>query len=132
MAFASEAIIGILSKIKYPYNVNQLTQQQAIAMLHKYYEIERWIKTLKEERDYLEEEFAKLPCTVRMYPSDSNFFLAKVTDAVKIYNYLVGEGIIVRNRHSISLCCNCLRVTVGTRVENNTLLAALKNIKDSI
>ena len=58
--------------------------------------------------------------------SDSNFFLAKVTDAVKIYNYLVGEGIIVRNRHSISLCCNCLRVTVGTRVENNTLLAALK------
>lgn len=126
MAFASEAIIGILSKIKYPYNVNQLTQQQAIAMLHKYYEIERWIKTLKEERDYLEEEFAKLSCTVRMYPSDSNFFLAKVTDAVKIYNYLVGEGIIVRNRHSISLCCNCLRVTVGTRVENNTLLAALK------
>ena len=126
MAFASEAIIGILSKIKYPYNVNQLTQQQAIAMLHKYYEIERWIKTLKEERDYLEEEFAKLPCTVRMYPSDSNFFLAKVTDAVKIYNYLVGEGIIVRNRHSISLCCNCLRVTVGTRVENITLLAALK------
>ena len=81
---------------------------------------------MKEERDYLEEEFAKLPCTVRMYPSDSNFFLAKVTAAVKIYNYLVGEVIIVRNRHSISLCCNCLRVTVGTRVENNTLLAALK------
>ena len=77
-------------------------------------------------QQHLEEEFAKLSCTVRMYPSDSNFFLAKVTDAVKIYNYLVGEGIIVRNRHSISLCCNCLRVTVGTRVENNTLLAALK------
>ena len=113
MAFASVDIIGILSKIKYPYNVNQLTQQQAIAMLHKYYEIERWVKTLKEERDYLEEEFA-------------NFFLVKVTDAVKIYNYLVGEGIIVRNRHSISLCCNCLRVTVGTRVENYNLIATLK------
>ena len=53
-------IIGILSKIKYPYNVNQLTQQQAISMLHKHYEIERWVKTLKEERDYLEEEFEKL------------------------------------------------------------------------
>lgn len=130
--FCTEAIIGILSKIKYPYNVNQLTQQQAIAMLHKYYEIERWIKTLKEERDYLEEEFAKLPCTVRMYPSDSNFFLAKVTDAVKIYNYLVGEGIIVRNRHPFRFVATVWRVTVGTRVENNTLLAASKNIKDSI
>ena len=126
MAFASKEIIDILSKIKYPYNVNQLTQQQAIAMLHKHYEIERWVKTLKEERDYLEAEFEKLPCTIKLFPSDANFFLAKVTDAVKIYNYLVGEGIIVRNRHNISLCCNCLRVTVGTRVENNTLLAILK------
>ena len=126
MAFASVEIIGILSKIKYPYNVNQLTQQQAISMLHKHYEIERWVKTLKEERDYLEEEFEKLPCTIKLFPSDANFFLVKVTDAVKIYNYLVGEGIIVRNRHSVSLCCNCLRVTVGTRIENNTLLAALR------
>lgn len=126
MAFASEEIIGILSKIKYPYNVNQLTQKQAIAMLHKYYEIERWVKVLKEERDYLEEEFEKLPCTIKLFPSDANFFLDKVTDAVKIYNYLVGEGIIVRNRHNVSLCCNCLRITVGTRVENNTLLEALK------
>ena len=124
--FASVEIIGILSKIKYPYNVNQLTQQQAISMLHKHYEIERWVKTLKEERDYLEEEFEKLPCTIKLFPSDANFFLVKVTDAVKIYNYLVGEGIIVRNRHSVSLCCNCLRVTVGTRIENNTLLAALR------
>lgn len=55
--FASKEIIDILSKIKYPYNVNQLTQQQAISMLHKHYEIERWVKTLKEERDYLEAEF---------------------------------------------------------------------------
>ena len=75
---------------------------------------------------HLAAEFEKLPCTIKLFPSDANFFLAKVTDAVKIYNYLVGEGIIVRNRHNISLCCNCLRVTVGTRVENNTLLATLK------
>ena len=126
MAFASVDIINILNKIKYPYNVNDLTQKQGIQMLHKHDEIERWVKTLKEERDYLEAEFEKLPCTIKLFPSDANFFLAKVTDAVKIYNYLVGEGIIVRNRHNISLCCNCLRVTVGTRVENNTLLATLK------
>lgn len=125
MAFASSQIIEIFSKIKYPYNVNQLTQQQAIAMLHKYYEIERWVKTLKEEREILEDDFKKLPCVVEVFPSNANFFLARVTDAVKIYNYLVGEGIIVRNRHSISLCGNCLRVTVGTRSENRKLVEAL-------
>ena len=119
MAFASPQIIAVFNKIKYPYNVNLLTQKQAIEMLHRYYEVERWVRTLKEERGYLEAAFAKLPCTVKMYPSNANFFLARVTDAVKIYNYLVGQGIIVRNRHSVTLCGNCLRVTVGTRIENN-------------
>lgn len=126
MAFASEEIIGILSKIKYPYNVNQLTQQQALTTLHKYYEIEHWIKALKEERGYLAGEFTALPCVEKIFPSDANFFLARVTDAVKIYSYLVGEGIIVRNRHAVSLCGNCLRVTVGTRMENSKLIEALK------
>ena len=127
MAFASTEIIGILSKIKYPYNVNQLTQKQAIEMLHKYYEIECWVKRLKEERENLEKRFSELPLTVKVFPSDANFFLVRVTDAVKIYNYLVGEGIIVRNRNSISLCGNCLRVTVGTRMENDKLIEALKS-----
>lgn len=127
MAFASPQIIAVFNKIKYPYNVNLLTQKQAIEMLHRYYEVERWVRTLKEERGYLEAAFAKLPCAVKMYPSNANFFLARVTDAVKIYNYLVGQGIIVRNRHSVTLCGNCLRVTVGTRIENNKLIEALKN-----
>ena len=126
MAFASPDIIGILSKIKYPYNVNQLTQKQAVEMLHRYYEIERWVKTLKEERENQEAEIAALPGTEKMFPSHANFFLARVTDAVKIYNYLVGKGIIVRNRNSVSLCGNCLRVTVGTRGENEKLIEALK------
>ena len=127
MAFASPEIIGILCKIKYPYNVNELTQKQALEMLHRYYEIERWIKTLKEAREELEAEFMQLPCCVKIFPSDANFFLARVTDAVTIYNFLVGKGIIVRNRNSVSLCGNCLRVTVGTRVENEKLIEALKS-----
>lgn len=131
MAFASTNIISIFSKIKYPYNVNQLTQKQALEMLHRHYEIDRWVKILKEERGYLESEFARLPCTVHIFPSDANFFLVRVTDAIKIYNYLVGEGIIVRNRHTVSLCGNCLRVTVGTRVENDKLLDALRHYQDS-
>lgn len=129
MAFASQEIIAILNKIKYPYNVNELTQKQAVEMLHRYYEIERWVKTLKEERESLEAEFAELPCTVKMFPSHANFFLARVTDAVKIYNYLVSEGIIVRNRNSVSLCGNCLRVTVGTSSENDKLIETLKKYK---
>lgn len=131
MAFASTDIISIFSKIKYPYNVNQLTQKQALEMLHRHYEIDRWVKILKEERGYLESEFARLPCTVHIFPSNANFFLVRVTDAIKIYNYLVGEGIIVRNRHTVSLCGNCLRVTVGTRVENDKLLDALRHYQDS-
>ena len=131
MAFASTDIISIFSKIKYPYNVNQLTQKQALEMLHRHYEIDRWVKILKEERGYLESEFAHLPCTVHIFPSNANFFLVRVTDAMKIYNYLVGEGIIVRNRHTVSLCGNCLRVTVGTRVENDKLLDALRHYQDS-
>ncbi|NDV59713.1 histidinol-phosphate transaminase [Bacteroides sp. 519] len=126
MAFASTDIINILNKIKYPYNVNQLTQQQGMEILHKYYEIERWVKTLIEERKTLMKDFAKLKVVEKVYPSDANFFLAKVTDASKIYNYLVGEGIIVRNRNNIALCGNCLRITVGTRVENNKLIETLK------
>lgn len=126
MAFASLDIISILCKIKYPYNVNLLTQKQAVEMLHHHYEMEHWVKCLKEERGNLEKEFAKLPCTLHLFPSSANFFLVRMTDAVKIYNYLVGEGIIVRNRHSVSLCGNCLRITVGTRMENERLIEALK------
>ena len=129
MAFASTDIISILNKIKYPYNVNQLTQQQAMEMLHRYHEIDKWVKILKEERVYLEESFSILPCVLEIYPSNSNFFLAKMTDAVRIYNYLVSKGIILRNRHNVSLCDNCLRVTVGTRSENLKLIEPLEQYK---
>ena len=132
MAFASAGIIGTLNKIKYPYNVNQLTQQQAMEMLHRYYEIERWVEMLKDERGRLEQVFRRLSCVLEVFPSDANFFLVRVTDAVRIYNYLVGEGIIVRNRHSVALCGNCLRITVGTKPENDALVEALKRYKEDV
>ena len=70
--------------------------------------------------------FSELPCCIGVYPTDANFFLAKVTDAQAIYDYLVREGIIVRNRTKVSLCGNCLRITVGTKNENNELLVGLR------
>ncbi len=126
MAFASAEIISIFNKIKYPYNVNQLTQQQALSMLQRCDEIEGWVKELIAERGRLMDAFSSLTCVKEIFPSDANFFLARVTDAGAIYNYLVAKGIIVRNRSSISLCGNCLRVTVGTPAENKTLLEALQ------
>ena len=126
MAFASKDIIAIYNKVKYPYNVNQLTQQQALEMLKDPYEVDKWVKILLSERSRLMQSFLELPTCEQVYKTDANFFLAKMTDAVAIYNYLVDKGIIVRNRHKVQLCQNCLRITIGTRSENNELLSALR------
>ena len=129
MAFASPEIIGLLSKIKYPYNVNRLTQQEAIHMLYKHPQVLQWIKSLQEERTRMMEEFRKLPCCQTIFPTDANFFLTRVTDANAIYNYLVHQGIIVRNRTHVSLFHESLPNTIGTRTQNNALLEALREYK---
>ena len=126
MAFASQDIINIFNKVKYPYNVNQLTQQQALEALKDPYEVDQWVKVLLQERSRMIEAFRELPICEKVYPTDANFFLAKMTDATKIYNYLVDHAIIVRNRHRVQLCQNCLRITIGTKTENNELVAALR------
>lgn len=129
LAFASPQIIGLFNKVKYPYNVNLLTQQQALEALRNAQQTKEWVKILNEERTRLMQLFAELSMTDKVFPSDANFFLARVSDANAIYKYLVGEGIIVRNRNSVTLCGNCLRITVGTPEENNTLIEALKRWK---
>ena len=126
MAFAQREIIDIYNKVKYPYNVNLLTQQQALEILDNPFEVEKWVTTLLQERRRLMEAFQLLPICEKVFPTDANFFLARMTDAQAIYDYLVERGIIVRNRSRISLCENCLRVTIGTKNENNELLAALR------
>ena len=126
MAFASKDIINIYNKVKYPYNVNILTQKQALETLKDPFEIDRWVKTLLGERARMMQAFQELPICEKVYPTDANFFLAKMTDAQGIYNYLVDKGIIVRNRSRIQLCNNCLRITIGLKSENNELLAALR------
>ena len=126
MAFASEGIIDIFNKVKYPYNVNLLTQQQALKALQDPFEVDGWVKILKEERGRVMQAFSILPICEKIYPTDANFFLAKMTDATGIYNYLVDQGIIVRNRNRVQLCQNCLRITIGTKTENSELIAALR------
>ena len=129
MAFAKTEIIGIFNKVKYPYNVNALTQEQAMKRLNDPQAVIQWVSILLQERGRMVEAFAELPICEKVYPTDANFFLAKVEDAQGTYDYLVEKGIIVRNRTRITLCNNCLRVTIGTREENNELLGALRSMK---
>ncbi len=126
MAFASADIIAIFNKVKYPYNVNLLTQQQAMQRLKDTQDVERWLQLVLQERSRLMEAFRQLPICQQVYPTDANFFLARVSDAQAVYDYLVHQGIIVRNRTRVQLCHNCLRITVGTRSENAELLGALR------
>lgn len=129
MAFASSEVIDIFNKVKYPYNVNELTQKQALKRLEDKDTVATWVRILLEERTRLMDAFAELPICEKVYPTDANFFLAKVNDAQKIYDYLVEKGIIVRNRTRVTLCQNCLRVTIGTKEENSELLGALRFYK---
>lgn len=126
MAFAGKKIIDLFNKVKYPYNVNLLTQEQALKILKQRFEIGGWIRLINQERTRMISAFMDLPICERVYPTNANFFLAKMTDAPTIYNYLVDKGIIVRNRHRVELCANCLRITIGNKSENDELLAALR------
>lgn len=128
MAFASKDIIGLFNKVKYPYNVNQLTQQHALEALSDRLQVEKWVKLLLQERKTMMASFTELRVCEKVYPSDANFFLAKMTDANGIYKYLVEKGIIVRNRSKVRLCGNCLRITIGTKSENDELLGALREL----
>ena len=129
MAFASPEIIDIFNKVKYPYNVNYLTQQQAIKVLSDPFEVDRWVQMILQERSRMLEAFSQLSICEKVYPTDANFFLAKVSDAQGIYDYLVKQGVIVRNRTRVQLCHNCLRITIGTRNENNELIGTLRQYK---
>lgn len=127
MAFASPEIIALMNKVKYPYNINRLTQQEAIRIMHKHSEVSLWVHSLLQERARVISEFARLKCCCHIYPTHANFFLVRVTDAKLIYQYLVNQGIIVRNRSNVTLCRECLRITIGTRSENDALLEALNH-----
>jgi histidinol-phosphate aminotransferase len=128
MAFASKDIIDIFNKVKYPYNVNSLTQKQALEALNDPYTVDKWVKIILQERSRMMQAFMDLPICKKVYNTDANFFLAQMDDAQKTYDYLVDKGIIVRNRTRISLCGNCLRITIGTKSENQELLAALRDL----
>lgn len=125
MAFANPAIIRFFNTVKYPYNINLLTQRFVSEALEQSNQTHQWVAMLVAERAVIAKELARLPLIKQIYPSDANFVLVKVDDPNAVYAYLVDKGIVVRNRHTVTLCQGCLRITVGTPEENKQLLDAL-------
>lgn len=131
MAFASEEIIELLDKIKPPYNINQATQDLALEALQELEQVNEMIKEIVAMREELIEVFQRMPLVEKVYPSDANFLLVKIRNAVEVYDYLLNDGIVVRDRSKVQLCDGCLRITIGTEKENTLLVDALINYMKS-
>eukprot|EP01136_Pigoraptor_vietnamica_P004418 Opistho-1_new@34720 len=127
MAFASAAIIEVLDKVKPPYNINQATQELVLKALDEVGQVNDMIRLLVDMREALAEVFRSMPTVEKVYPSDANFLLVKIKDARKIYEFLLGKGIVLRDRSNVTLCEDCLRITVGTEQENTLLVDAMQD-----
>ena len=127
LGFASEKIIDLFNKVKPPYNINQASQQLGLKALLNIEEVNENIKRIVEQRNCIQPQLKQFNFIQKIYPSDSNFILMKVNNADKLYQHLLANKIIVRNRSKEPLCENCLRITIGTQPENETLINALKN-----
>lgn len=127
VAYASPEIIDYYNKVKYPYNINAITQEKAIEALENVAEVKAWVDELLDNRSLLAEALEKMSCVKHIYPSDANFLLIRVDDPDCLYNFLCKQGIIVRNRNRVEKCAGCLRITIGTKDENAQLINAIND-----
>lgn len=125
MAFATPEIIGFYDRVKYPYNMSSLIQQELIRRIDQ--GTGNHIPEIKEETGRLARALAEAHCVEHVYPTDANFILVKVTDADTLYSYLISQGVIVRNRSRMPLCSGTLRITVGTPEENSRVIDLITN-----
>jgi histidinol-phosphate aminotransferase len=128
MAFASEAIIDVYNKVKPPYNISQVNQELALRALEEVGQVNDMIRQLVAMRGELARDLVALPLVQKVYPSDANFLLVKMENARGVYERLLEDGIVLRDRSKVELCEGCLRITVGTEKENQELLKALAKI----
>lgn len=132
MAFAHPKIIQLFNKVKPPYNINQLTQSAALKALDNAYEKEANVQSVLQQRDFLEQAFSTLDFIKKVYPSDANFLLVQMDEPLAVYEFLLKNNIIVRDRSTVIGCVGCLRFTVGSPTENERLITVLKNFKTKI
>ena len=123
LAFASNYVMRLFAQVKYPYNINVATLSAVEKLLKA--GVDDRVKLIKEQRAFMERKLSGMECVWRVYPSQANFLLVQVDNAADLYNYLLGEGIIVRDRSRMPLCDNTLRITIGTPQENVRLLRAI-------
>ncbi|MVN22167.1 histidinol-phosphate transaminase [Mucilaginibacter arboris] len=129
MAFASEEIIEVFNRVKPPYNINEASQKLALQALDNIDQVNQWIKETLKERDKLVLGLKNFSFVIDIFPSDANFILVKTASPKAVYQFLVEKGIIVRDRSKVELCEGCLRITIGTPIENEQLLNSLKNFQ---
>ena len=129
ICFASEYLISVFNKIKAPYNVNILSRQKAMEMLSNIEMFKSNLIKIKKEKTKLKEKLISLPFVEKVFPSDANFLLVKVSNAEAIYEYLINNGIVVRDRSKMHGCKNCLRISIGTPEENKKLISTMKKYK---
>ncbi|CAN5353927.1 histidinol-phosphate transaminase [soil metagenome] len=127
MAFASEDLVRFLNIIKPPYNINGLTQSTIFKALDNVESKNKMVIDILDQKIRLTEELEKLKVVEIIFPSDANFLLVKVKGGRKVYNYLVQQGVIVRDRSMVKFCEESLRITVGTEKENAFLIKKLKD-----
>ena len=130
LAFAGKEIIAFFNKVKPPYNISEIAQNAISGALENQEKVEKTIREIISEREKLIEGLSKFSIVEKIYPTDANFVLVKTVDAEKIYKFLLDEKIVVRNRNNVEMCEGCLRITIGTPDENESLLTALKKITD--
>lgn len=127
MAFASDAIIEVMNKVKPPYNINQATQELVLKALEEVGQVNDMIRLLVDMRNALTVVFETMPTVEKVYPSDANFILVKIKQAKEVYDFLLTKGIVVRDRSKVMLCEDCLRITVGTERENTQMVEAIQD-----
>jgi histidinol-phosphate aminotransferase len=128
MAFASNQIIDVLNRIKSPYNISQATQELVLEALNKTARVNEMIREIVDMRNDLAGKISRLSSVMNVYPSEANFLLVKIRNARQIYETLLAQGIVVRDRSSAPGCADCLRITVGTKLENDRLLETLDRL----
>jgi histidinol-phosphate aminotransferase len=128
MAFARPEIIALLNKIKPPYNISSATQMLALDAIQKTDQMKQWVTTIIGERHRVAKELSKLSSVKKVFPSEANFVLVRIDRAAEVYKKLIDDHIVVRDRSQVKRCEDCLRITIGTKEENDQLLNALKTI----